>query len=655
MKIHPYGWIFLLICLCASSVSASAQSGLKARLSTPDASAFPIIRAYLDLHDADGNFIQDLQPEQLSILEEGSSLPVQQIEQLRPGVQAVVAINPGPAFAIRNFQAVSRYDMVKNALRTWAKSRLGTTTDDWSLLITGGSVVSHTSEPARFLESLDADPLDPRDAQPSIDTLARAIALASDSTPRPGMSRMVLFITSAIDGEIEAAVRDIMDQAQQQDITIHIWMVASSGALSSQSVQKLLTLADGTGGSVFNFSGEETLPNPEDYLEALRPIYRIQYQSKVGLSGEHEFSVQIQSEGETIQTNPLTFQVNVQPPKPAFVSPPILIERSLPRLPENSNALALPEGDDPGDFLFPKEIDLQVVFDFPDGRKREIIQTALLVDGAVIDTNETPPFDQFTWNLDPYSNDAVHQLQVQVTDELGLTGTSIEVPVQISVEKLESDPWFVLRRNLVTIVIILAILAGGFVFLVLVLGGKLHPVAQLSARRWQKPDRVSRPVVDYTESQGKRISGWVSRLHRPNPVGASNALAYLYRVSDADQDITGPPIPITSTETRLGSDPNQANLLLEESCIEGVHAYLIQKADQCFWLSDQGSVAGTWVNFTQVTNEEVRLQHGDLVHFGRIGFRFTVRQPVQVLKPSIALDSQPEPEPNQEETEDSAP
>lgn len=642
MRIRLRGWIILIACLIIATLPAAAQSGPTVNLSAPDTSRFPTISAYLDVHDADGVFVKGLQPEQVSVLEEDELLPVEKIEELRPGVQVVVAINPGPAFAIRNFQGVSRFDIIKQSLASWAKGRLGTSTDDWSLLITGGASVSHTSDPARFLEALESDQVDDRTAQPSLDTLARAAALASDPLPRPGMSRVILLVTSSVEGEIDQALKDALDQARQQDIVIHVWMVASPGALTTQSAQKLMSLAGGTGGQVFTFSGDEALPDPEGYLEAVRSIYRFEYQSRVGLSGEHQFAVQVQVNGETALSNNQTFQIDLLPPEPAFISPPIVIERRIAGADENNQSPALLGGDNPADSLSPKEITLQVVFDFPDGRKRELTHSALIVDGAVVAENSAPPFDQFTWNLDAYTRDGTHQIQVQASDALGLTGATIDVPVQITVERLEADPWFVLRQNLFLIIAILLVFAGGLLFLILVLGGRLRPVAQRAAHRWRKVDPIAHSVLETVEAHARGLPGWAARRVHPEPPTIPNAPAFLHWETEDDRAVKGPPIPIHSDETLLGGDPSRATLVLHDDCIEGLHARLTHKPDGSFYLADMGSISGTWVNFSPISGEEVRLQNGDLVHFGRIGFRFTIREPVQILKPSIALEASPE-------------
>jgi fermentation-respiration switch protein FrsA (DUF1100 family) len=96
-------------------------------------------------------------------------------------------------------------------------------------------------------------------------------------------------------------------------------------------------------------------------------------------------------------------------------------------------------------------------------------------------------------------------------------------------------------------------------------------------------------------------------------------------------------------ELTFGLDPTLATMIVDDPSIEGLHARLLRDPDGTFRLVDEGSVAGTWVNYLPVTGEGQLLRHGDLVHFGRVGFRFTQREPLPVEKPVITcLPVQPE-------------
>jgi hypothetical protein len=57
-----------------------------------------------------------------------------------------------------------------------------------------------------------------------------------------------------------------------------------------------------------------------------------------------------------------------------------------------------------------------------------------------------------------------------------------------------------------------------------------------------------------------------------------------------------------------------------------------------FRIMDQGSIAGTWVNYVSVPPNGITLEHGDLLHLGRVCLRFTLRQPSHARKPAIHIE-----------------
>lgn len=609
-------------------------SNTGAFLEKPDISAFPKIETYLQVYDAQGGFVHGLTGEQVVMLEDGQPRPVQALTEIHNGVQMVVAINPGPSFAIRNAKAVSRYDLIKAALRGWANGRMGSTIDDLSLLVTDGPAASHTADPAQWIATLNSGPAEARNASPNLDTLFRAVSLASDPSPRPGMSRVVIFITSPLEGQIDQPLDNLVAQAHDQHIAIDLWLVATSGALSTQSAQQLIALSQGTGGQVFTFTGEETLPSLETYLNPLRSVYQVQYASGASAAGAHTVAARVQAGEGAIESAARAFEVDLQPPEPTFVEPPLEIKRKLPPnsgqktlLASQPESIAAAAPDD--------EKQLQVVFDFPDGKMRALTYTALIVDGVLMDENSAPPFDQFSWRLDGYTSSGVHRLQVQARDELGLTGASPELPVQVTVLALEPARAGSFQRSLPILSGLVALIAGAVLMLVLVVGGQLRPRAFRAARRRKKADPVTQPVHIHIEAPAARRSGWANRLQWPGRNAAPKAEAYLNPVPDPENEDTLPPIPITSAEITLGSDTTLAAILLDDASVEGLHARLTCLEDGSYRLADAGSIAGTWINYTPVSLEGMQLEHGDLIHIGRIGFRFTLRKPCQTRKAVI--------------------
>jgi predicted component of type VI protein secretion system len=102
-----------------------------------------------------------------------------------------------------------------------------------------------------------------------------------------------------------------------------------------------------------------------------------------------------------------------------------------------------------------------------------------------------------------------------------------------------------------------------------------------------------------------------------------------------EETSSGSPISIDANEVTLGSDKNLAVLAFDDPSVDGLHARLTRGEDGSFLLADQGSIAGTWINYTLVDRSGTCLQHGDTIHIGRVGFQFKIRDSAFNRKPVI--------------------
>lgn len=607
-----------------------AQQAINASLSELDASHFPEIKVYLDLHNSLGMFHHNLQQQQIQLMEDGKPVTITRLQKLQPGAQFVVAINPGPAFGKQNLKGVSRFDMLQEWLAGWARSRRGSSTDDLSLVITTGPAISHTNDPRKWVEKLTGDEIEVRTAVPLNDTLARAIALAADPTPRPAMGRVILYITAAPENQDITILESLFDQAQAQGITIMVWMVASSEASSTIASGRLSELSQQAGGEFFTFTGEESLPNLENYLESFRFVYALEYSSSTTSSGTHLLQGKIVLETQQIDIQAISYELEILPPVPAFVSPPTELIRQLGNDTMATGKIPLEN------FSLPEQ-SIQVVFDFPDGHKRPIVQSALMVDGTIVEQKTSPPFDRFSWQIGQYRSSQVHHLQVKVVDSLGMTGSSIEIPVYVGIVLPPANPWAGFMSNLPLISGLAGLLAAAVLVLVLLMTGKIRP--RLPGRapfRRQESDPITQPVAHRQEPPTRRQHGAAGGLRWPGQTPVSlHTPATLSRISDGDNLSPSTPIPLNDEVITIGSDANRAMLVLEDPSIEAVHATLRREKSGDYRLCDAGSLAGTWVNFMPVSQGGALVEHGDTIHLGRIGFRFNLRQPRHVRKPIV--------------------
>lgn len=631
------GSVFLLVRTLVLPLPLQASAAASAWLAAPQTENFPQIETYLQVHDEQGNFVRRLEPADLQILEDDRPVEVTMLKEVRPGVQVVFALDPGPAFGVRDSHGVSRHEYVLNALADWAASRRGATTDDLSLLIAEEVAAAHLDRPEDFLAELPTDaPADDQVVQPDLGMLSRAIDMAADPLDRPGMGRAVLYVTPLPERPAELPFDTLAERARQRGIRVFVWMVAAPGTADNPGAQGLAELAASTGGRFFAFSGLEPLPGIEDYLDASRSAYRVQYTSQLREGGAHQLSAVLVTESGEVAAPAQTFQIEIEPPNPIFVSPELEIQRKPPPGVEQD-----PEAEvGPAEYL-PVEHRLELLIEFPDGRARELRRTTLFVDGQTAAENTSPPFDRFVWDLSQYTADGSHVLRVEAEDILGLTGSSIETLVDVQIQNPEAEPWESLTPHMPAAFGLLVVVVTSIVLLVLVVSGRIQPRGlRVSPRFLHRRRNASAEPEAVEESSETGLPNWINRLHWPQRRVTPQALAFLSPLHDSPQSQaakTSPdtPIPLTAGEMILGSDANRATLVLRDPSVCDLHARLVYGEDNSFMLYDQGSIAGTWVNYELVGGEGRRLQHGDCIHIGRIGFRFTLRQPHTVLRPVV--------------------
>ena len=621
--------VFLSVYLLfAGLTSASAQGTVRLSLYSLQTASFPAMTAGLDVFDPAGNFVTGLTPDAVTLLEDNQPRPLNNLEELQPGTEFALALDPGPFFAYRDANAVTRFDKVMQVVNQWASAHPDSLDDDLSLVPAGETPSTHLATTAAFSEALAAYQPNLLSLVSSPETLSVALNVVSEPTSQVGRKPVVLYITSVPAAGDIPALQNLTQRAVAGNIRVHIWMVASKDFFSSSGATALKDLAILTGGQITLFSGEEPLPSPEIILTPLRHAYRLSYSSGILASGEHTLTAQINLYGEMVTSATLPFGLDVQPPNPILVAPPVQIVRTAPD--ERTT--------DPSAFL-PTHQPINIIIEFLDGRTRPLVRTALYVDGALADENTAEPFDQFSWDLSSYKASSQHILTVEVKDTLGLSKISLGVPVLVTVVQLKVGllPW--LSRNSLWVALGAILLAGG------VLGGTLIG-SLVKRRRSDIPRRGSRrdPLTQPVQTGGKKRG---QRLPWSRPAKPSEA--YLIRLKDDGQPIPAPAISITSPEMTFGSDPLQVTSILDDPSVSPLHARLVvtpvraypesrtgpgKEEHGLYILSDEKSIAGTWVNYEQLTIPR-RLQHGDVLHIGRLSYRFMLRKPPERPRPQV--------------------
>jgi hypothetical protein len=623
-----------------------AETAYTASLTAPDTSDFPRLTTYLDIHDQDGGFVHGLSLQDVTMLENDVQVPASVVQEQKTGVQFVIAITPGESFNIRDSLGVSRYEYLLQGLLAgkWISKQSGS--DDFSLLTMGGPQVTHSSDPTKLRPSL-ATYL-PNDSQsiPSLEVLAEALQVASDPTSRPGMERAILFITPPQSSEVSLGLQSIIASARQQNIHIYVWMVGAQEVFDLPEADLLRNLADQTQATFFAFSRDEPVPDLESLLEPLRYIYYLGYDSQITTAGSHQVAAQVTVGSDLVITAPQSFDLSLRAPEPAILNPPVEIVRTFYNQPTPGNNNVDAE-------LVPSEQIIEIQVNFPDGYDRPLTRTSLYVDGLLHNENTSPPFNQFFWDLKSYTQDSVHTLSVEVVDNLGIMGNSGETTVRISVPATTQGVMATISQKQPVLVGVVIFISASILILVLILGGRIRPKphpgqikvsspysgktpsAGYQERRRQRKDPVTQPVKihptaplqskDHSKRWRERLP-WFKPREAPVP-----AIAYLNPLMDSDEATLPAPLPIITDDTTLGRDPLQANLVIADPSIEGLHA-LIHREGKSFLITDAGTVAGTWVNYNLVPSTGAQLEHADIIHLGQVGFRFNLTEPDQARK-----------------------
>jgi hypothetical protein len=606
-----------------------AQTAASAEIVRIDASNFPQVSALMDIYDANGEFITGIEPSDITVYEDSQETKATSITESALPVQVVVAINPGPALAVRDANAITRFERVVETLGNWTNAQPADSRDDMSLVSLSGSLINHASVKDWFV-SLDSFKPDFRNSTPNLQTLSIALDTVNAPTPEPGMKRAVLFITPHMDDpNIDNTIAPIIQRAIESKVRVFVWFIDAEEFNVTASANAFKLLAQQTDGSFFFFSRDEAFPDPNFYYAPLRHIYEVTYQSSLTTSGDHSLGFYVETPEVTIPVLDKNFSVDIQPPNPIFVAPPLQITRRAPE-------------DDPfnAEVLSPSQQTIRIIVEFPDGHNRDLSRTTLYADGQVVAENTRAPFDEFTWDLSLYDESGQHEIIVEAEDELGLKKSSIGIPVTFTIIHPPSGTQAFFAEYS-SYLIMGAIVFAGLALLIILIRSRVRnvPESRRKKDRKAKEDPLTQPVVALTElsvSATNKVKsqprfGWLSSKESRVP----SAPAYLIRLTNAGEPASATPIPVIEKDITFGTDPVQSMHVLDDLSIAPLHARIKQMDEGIFVIMDHGSVAGTWLNFEPVTREGVRLAHGDRIHFGQMVYRFDLSQPPAESEPKV--------------------
>ena len=601
-------FVCVVLVLCVISSTAAAQSAGTVSISKPDTSAYPVTTFYFWPMSSDGTLLADLTTADVHVLENDREVKITSLDLLEPGTHVVVAVNEGKTLS-NSYAGTSRFDRMKVALIQWIQSESITTLDDFSLVNNTDVVQNQLSHPAEWIQAVNNYTPDLRSATPSLNSLAQALSLIKELPSTDSKARAILYITPLPDSSTLTALQEQGTIASEENARLFIWLVGPQDYSNEEGARVLQQLAQDTGGSFFIYSGAEDLPQLNSYLNPLSHEYKVTYQTPIQKSGSFTLKVQVSRNDFDVTSPEVSFDLTAQAPNPILISPPAEITLNWSKSSDKKTWV-----------LSPNQYTVNYMVEFPDSHTRTITAARLFVDGKLETELTSAPLDKLTWNLSQYNESASHKIQVFIEDSAGFTSSTIETPVQITInpKPQTSLQKFFSSINYVTVGIIVFILLLAAILFLYFYKHLLKLPKFLIKADAQELDPVKQAVV-IEQTENTSAPSTTSPADWPRLPNLGKAPARLLATHRGSSNRN---IGLSTQDVFLGNDALRNDVVLSDPTVASVHAKIFTDAAKHFYIADCGTTAGTWVNYAPVSQQGTRLQHGDLVNIGAVTFRF---------------------------------
>ncbi len=578
------------------------------RITAVDASAFPTVAVRVLSTAAGGAPIADLS--RLVLRENGVPIPDTTLARTPVGVDVALVLDANADFLLFDDNSgLSRRDKVAAGLGRYAAQFM-----DPAGLDRVSIVVPDAAGGAAFLTQ-DAN-------RP--DDVAAAIAAFN---PTPQATPLQAMMTAAIshlaateEGRFQAILlySDGARLANQLDYPALVEAAQAAGIpiyvaiLGAEASPEETANADGLSGPTNGL----TVPMPEP--EAADPIYRIfqaqgqqaevSYQSALRQSGLHEVSVSVGNVRDAAE-----FELALAAPEVAL------------RLPQTTIRRAGSAVDTPLALLQPAVLPLSVQVTWPDGHPRGLTDITFRVDGTAQPLAAAPALDgagQLPLSWDISERDAgTYRLEVEIADELSFRAASAPLEITIEVARPIPPTPTVAPTRAPSPLLSAGHNARWDVILpaALLLAGVVGAIILMARRRARRVAEPAPPPPRIIPASGPPDDRHVAVLER---LGAER------RAVEA--------IELTAADVTLGREAAAVDIVLDDPGVSRLHARIRRNQAGEYWLFDEGSAAGTFLNHEPLGLAPRPLSHNDVIQLGRVTLRLRLEMPGVDRRPPTA-------------------
>ena len=260
--------------------------------------------------------------------------------------------------------------------------------------------------------------------------------------------------------------------------------------------------------------------------------------------------------------------------------------------------------DTPLALLQPAVLPLTAVVAWPEGQSRHLMEIVFLVDGLAQPQAAPPAADAdgripLVWDISEREAGTYH-LSVEMVDELGFSAAaSLDVTIEV-VRPSPPTP-------------------------------TAAPPPAPTTETPPGPARFVLPLLALALAGGALL--WAVRRARrgpaappappvaaPPPPPREGHVAVLEWA--AGDETRGEAIELLADNVTLGRETGAVDIVLDDPAVSRLHARIRRDAAGVYWLYDEGSAAGTFLNYDQLGLAPRPLQHGDVVQLGRLTLHF---------------------------------
>jgi len=565
-----------------------------------DRSRFPELGLHLIATDSQSRRLEDLEP--LRLRENGVPIADFTLAAVPAGIDVTFILDVQEAAqsdATQEPVEPQPLQMVGDSLLRFSGRFMEAERDRASLLVpapTGGRwLVQDTTDPGELLDAVnDYQPLS---GQAQVLTmLGTALERMAEQPEGDDLFRAIVLFTDGA-GMNPFLFPPLVEQAQTLQVPIFVVLV---GPEPGQERRETLTqLYEPVRGAYLRLTGADAADDLYARLQANSVQNVLRYNSNLTSSGRYPIVVSLDGARDEV-----TLDLELSPPQVDILLSQTPIRRAGTR---SDTAL---------EALQPAVLSVPVEITWPDGMPRSLAGATLRADGAaqrapIVGSSEALTFE---WDIADLGA-GTYALTVQITDTVGLTARDGPLPVTVEVTRPEPQPTPTVAPPAME-----RFLAGAqarleetsTALLVLGLAAALVTVALLWRRRQPQPAPIAAPDEFEEEEEATPVGEEVDPPFKA-----------VLEVEEAGP-VERHTVRLRKENVTLGRDTRAAQIALPDASVSRLHAR-IRWRNGAYWLYDEGSERGTFLNFERLGLAPRRLQDGDEIQIGRVRLRFRLR------------------------------